>query len=238
MHAYDSAVCVCDACLCAHRCSSLGRFAGSQRRHLDRVLLMETQTGLSLRMVACVGGVWFPSENHRQGCVLSHFAGAWPRQESLHFERTKKEVGFVEGRDMWMEAACANARPYCPPQAMDSEDTLFFLYTSGSTGKPKGIAHTQAGYLLYYMTQKYVFDNREGDVYACVADCGWITGHTYIVYGPLCNGGTTLMFESTHCTQTRPDTGTWLSVIRLPSFTQRRPQSCAHEVRRRPSQEA
>ena len=99
---------------------------------------------------------------------------------------------------MWMEAACANARPYRPPQAMDSEDTLFFLYTSGSTGKPKGIAHTQAGYLLYAsMTQKYVFDNREGDVYACVADCGWITGHTYIVYGPLCNGGTTLMFEST-----------------------------------------
>jgi acetyl-CoA synthetase len=114
------------------------------------------------------------------------------------FERTKKEVGFVEGRDMWMEAACANARPYCPPEAMDSEDTLFYLYTSGSTGKPKGIAHTQAGYLLYAsMTQKYVFDNREGDVYACVADCGWITGHTYIVYGPLCNGGTTLMFEST-----------------------------------------
>jgi acetyl-CoA synthetase len=114
------------------------------------------------------------------------------------FKRTNENVNFVEGRDLWMEELCANARPYCPPESMDSEDTLFYLYTSGSTGKPKGIAHTQAGYLLYAsMTQRYVFDNREGDIYACVADCGWITGHTYIVYGPLCNGGTTLMFEST-----------------------------------------
>jgi len=79
---------------------------------------------------------------------------------------------------------------------MDSEDTLFILYTSGSTGKPKGVAHTHAGYLLTTaMTTQSSFDLREGDVYGCVADCGWITGHSYIVYGPLCNGATTLMFE-------------------------------------------
>jgi acetyl-CoA synthetase len=118
------------------------------------------------------------------------------------FTRTGADVNFVEGRDLWMnrgvEDAMPNARPYVPCEEMDAEDTLFYLYTSGSTGKPKGIAHSTAGYLLYaQMTQKYVFDYREGDVYACVADCGWITGHTYIVYAPLCNGGTTLMFEST-----------------------------------------
>ena len=100
--------------------------------------------------------------------------------------------------DFPMGPALALARPYCPAVAMDAEDTLFLLYTSGSTGKPKGVAHSSAGYLLYAaMTHKYVFDVRPGDVYACVADCGWITGHTYIVYGPLANGTTTVMFEST-----------------------------------------
>jgi len=114
------------------------------------------------------------------------------------FKRTNAEVNFVEGRDCWMEELMKNARPYCPPEEMDSEDILFHLYTSGSTGAPKGVTHTTGGYLLTAsMTHHYVFDNREGDVYGCVADCGWITGHTYIVYGPLCNGGTTVMFEST-----------------------------------------
>lgn len=86
----------------------------------------------------------------------------------------------------------------CEPVAMDSEDMLFMLYTSGSTGNPKGVAHTQAGYLLYAsLTHKLVFDCREGDVFGCVADIGWITGHSYVVYGPLANGVTTLLFEST-----------------------------------------
>ena len=101
-------------------------------------------------------------------------------------------------KDFDMNAALLTARPYCPPATMDAEDVLFLLYTSGSTGKPKGVAHTTAGYLLYAaLTHKLVFDIRPGDVYACVADCGWITGHTYIVYGPLANGTTTVMFEST-----------------------------------------
>ena len=89
-------------------------------------------------------------------------------------------------------------RPYCPAEVMDVEDLMFILYTSGSTGKPKGVAHTTGGYLTYvHITAKYAFDLHETDVYACVADCGWITGHSYIVYGPLSNGATTVMFEST-----------------------------------------
>lgn len=100
--------------------------------------------------------------------------------------------------DVQMAAELAAARPYCPAVAQDAEDLLFLLYTSGSTGKPKGIAHSSAGYILYAaLTHKYVFDVRPGDVYACVADAGWITGHSYIIYGPLANGATTLMFEST-----------------------------------------
>lgn len=86
----------------------------------------------------------------------------------------------------------------CEPVALDSEDILFMLYTSGSTGNPKGVAHSQAGYLLYAsLTHRLVFDCREGDIFGCVADIGWITGHSYVVYGPLANGVTTLLFEST-----------------------------------------
>ena len=97
-----------------------------------------------------------------------------------------------------MKDAMPLVRPFCSPEPMNSEDPLFLLYTSGSTGKPKGLMHTGAGYLLFTaMTHHYVFDYRPGDIYACVADCGWITGHSYIVYGPLCNGETTVMFEST-----------------------------------------
>ena len=106
-------------------------------------------------------------------------------------------VPMTPGRDVWLDEEMLKHRPYAPCEPMDSEDILFILYTSGSTGKPKGVAHTTAGYLLNAaMTTKWSFDLQEGDVYASVADCGWITGHTYIVYGPLCNGATTLMFES------------------------------------------
>lgn len=93
----------------------------------------------------------------------------------------------------------------CEPVAMDSEDLLFMLYTSGSTGNPKGVAHSQAGYILYAsLTHKLVFDCHPGDIFGCVADIGWITGHSYVVYGPLANGVTTLLFEST---PTYPDPG-------------------------------
>lgn len=111
-------------------------------------------------------------------------------------QRTGGDIGWQEGRDIWYHDATAAASTDCPPESMDAEDPLFILYTSGSTGKPKGVMHTTAGYLLCAtLTHKYVFDYHDGDIYWCTADVGWITGHSYIVYGPLCNGATTLMFE-------------------------------------------
>ncbi|HEY78607.1 MAG TPA: acetate--CoA ligase [Dehalococcoidia bacterium] len=107
-------------------------------------------------------------------------------------------VNIKDGRDRWWheEMKAEDIRPYCEPEVMDAEDPLFILYTSGSTGKPKGVLHTQAGYLLYtYQTFKWIFDVKEEDTYWCTADIGWITGHSYIVYGPLAFGATSLMFE-------------------------------------------
>jgi acetyl-CoA synthetase len=113
-------------------------------------------------------------------------------------ERTGAEVKMKPGRDHWLTEALAGERGTCPSEWMSAEDPLFILYTSGSTGKPKGVMHTQGGYLLYAsLSHKIVFDYHPGDVYACVADAGWITGHSYVIYGPLANGATTVMFEST-----------------------------------------
>lgn len=113
------------------------------------------------------------------------------------YRRSGQTVPMTKGRDVYLQDAMAQERSYCPWEMMDSEDTLFLLHTSGSTGKPKGLAHTSGGYLVYAsLTHKLVFDYKPGDVFACMADIGWITGHSYIVYGPLCNGATTFMFES------------------------------------------
>ncbi|OSM02343.1 acetate--CoA ligase [Magnetofaba australis] len=107
-----------------------------------------------------------------------------------------EEIPWVDGRDVWYHEITAAASADCPPEEMDSEDPLFILYTSGSTGKPKGVLHSTGGYNLFTaITHKYIFDYQEGDVYWCTADVGWVTGHSYIVYGPLTNGATTLMFE-------------------------------------------
>ncbi|MEY3012381.1 MAG: hypothetical protein RIT45_1116 [Pseudomonadota bacterium] len=123
----------------------------------------------------------------------------------LCLRRTGAHVGWKAGRDVWWHEAMADAEPVADAVVCGAEDPLFILYTSGSTGRPKGLCHTQAGYLTWASwTHQTVFDLREDDVYACVADVGWITGHSYIVYGPLCNGATTLMFEST---PTYPDAG-------------------------------
>ena len=111
-------------------------------------------------------------------------------------ERTQNPVNWVEGRDLWYHQALRSVNDDCPPEPMDAEDPLFILYTSGSTGKPKGVLHTTGGYLLQAaMTFKYVLDYRDGEVFWCTADVGWVTGHSYIVYGPLANGATTLIFE-------------------------------------------
>jgi acetyl-CoA synthetase len=111
-------------------------------------------------------------------------------------KNTDTLVNFQTGRDVWFHDEMANASAICEPEWMDAEDPLFILYTSGSTGKPKGVLHTTGGYLLYAaMTHKYIFDYQDGEIYWCTADVGWITGHSYVIYAPLCNGATTLMFE-------------------------------------------
>ena len=131
---------------------------------------------------------------------------------------TNVDVPMLTPRDVDLDLAMTCQRPYCPTESMDAEDLLFLLYTSGSTGKPKGIAHTTAGYLLYTsLTHEYVFDYREDDIYACVADVGWITGHSYVVYGPLANGATTVMFEST---PVYPDPGRYWEMVARHRITQ------------------
>ena len=129
----------------------------------------------------------------------------------LVIPRTGADMTMVPERDVDYAAAATNASDDCPPEAMNAEDPLFILYTSGSTGKPKGVLHTTAGYLLgAAMTHRYVFDYKDGDIYWCTADVGWVTGHSYIVYGPLANGAVTLMFEGV---PTYPDAGRFWQII-------------------------
>lgn len=129
----------------------------------------------------------------------------------LVVERTSGNIDWTENRDIWYQSAIESVSADCPAQIMDAEDPLFILYTSGSTGKPKGVMHTTGGYLLMAaMSHKYTFDYKEGDIYWCTADVGWITGHSYILYGPLCNGGISLMFEGI---PTYPDASRFWQVI-------------------------
>jgi acetyl-CoA synthetase len=117
-------------------------------------------------------------------------------KDVLVVRRTGGKIGWAPGRDHWYHDEIATVDAKCPPEKMKAEDPLFILYTSGSTGKPKGVLHTTGGYLVFAsMTHQYVFDYHDGDIYWCTADVGWVTGHSYIVYGPLANGATTLMFE-------------------------------------------
>jgi acetyl-CoA synthetase len=130
---------------------------------------------------------------------------------TLVVRRTGNPVPGNAERDVWYHEAMSGASADCPPEEMDAEDPLFILYTSGSTGKPKGVLHTTGGYQLFAaITHKYVFDYHEGDVYWCTADVGWVTGHTYIVYGPLANGAITMMFEGV---PTYPDAGRFWQVV-------------------------
>ena len=129
----------------------------------------------------------------------------------LIVKHTGAEIDWHDDRDVYYHEIIENVSAKCEPEIMDSEDPLFILYTSGSTGKPKGVLHTTGGYLLMAaMTHRYVFDYQEGDVYWCTADVGWVTGHSYIVYGPLCNGATTLVFEGV---PTYPDASRFWQVI-------------------------
>ena len=129
----------------------------------------------------------------------------------LVVRRTGGAIKWVDGRDLWYEEEMSGASDDCPAEEMNAEDPLFILYTSGSTGKPKGVLHTTGGYLVYAsITHQYVFDYHDGDVYWCTADVGWVTGHSYIVYGPLANGATTLMFEGV---PNYPDTSRFWQVV-------------------------
>jgi acetyl-CoA synthetase len=129
----------------------------------------------------------------------------------LVLRRTGSEVTMVPGRDKWWQDEMKDASPACPPVEMEAEDPLFILYTSGSTGKPKGVLHTTGGYMVWAaMTHELVFDIREEDTYWCTADCGWVTGHTYLVYGPLANGATSVMFEGV---PQYPDWGRFWDVV-------------------------
>ena len=126
-------------------------------------------------------------------------------------KRTPEACAMQKGRDIWYEDEMDEASPFCPAEPLAAEDPLFILYTSGSTGKPKGVVHTQAGYLLYTaLTHKYIFDVQDQDVYWCSADVGWVTGHSYVIYGPLANGTTTLMFEGV---PNYPDAGRFWQII-------------------------
>ncbi len=125
--------------------------------------------------------------------------------------RTRHSVPMKTGRDLWWHEVMPQQSPVCPPEPMDAEDPLFILYTSGSTGRPKGVLHTTGGYLVHVaMTHKYIFDYRPGDIFWCTADIGWVTGHSYIVYGPLANGATSVMFEGV---PNYPDFGRFWEVV-------------------------
>ena len=117
-------------------------------------------------------------------------------KKCIVIKRTGNKVNWVESRDLYLDDEMSSVDTICEPEEMSAEDPLFILYTSGSTGKPKGVLHTTGGYLVYAsITHEYIFNYKEGDIYWCTADIGWITGHSYIIYGPLCNGATTIMFE-------------------------------------------
>ncbi|MBD25047.1 MAG: acetate--CoA ligase [Candidatus Marinimicrobia bacterium] len=132
-------------------------------------------------------------------------------QHAIVVKNTGGKVAMSSPRDVWCHVLTEQANAWCDPVEMNAEDPLFILYTSGSTGKPKGVLHTTAGYLVYVsMTHKYVFDYKDGDVYWCTADVGWVTGHSYIVYGPLANGATTLMFEGV---PNYPDTSRFWQIV-------------------------
>ena len=138
-------------------------------------------------------------------------------------------------RDVWYHDLMAKANADCPPAVNNAEDPLFILYTSGSTGKPKGVVHSTAGYLLQTaLTHKYIFDVHDDDIFWCTADIGWVTGHSYICYGPLCNGATSLMFEGV---PTFPDAGRFWQIVekfKVTDFLHRADgHPLAHPARRR-----
>ena len=132
-------------------------------------------------------------------------------EKSLVIQRTGNKISWDPSIDTWYHEEIEKVSDSCPPEEMEAEDPLFILYTSGSTGKPKGVLHTSGGYIVYAsMTHQYIFDYKANDIYWCTADIGWVTGHSYIIYGPLSNGATTIMFEGV---PNYPDSSRWWQIV-------------------------
>lgn len=181
-----------------------GGFSSNSLR--DRILDSDCQT-LITSDEGIRGGSFVPLKRNAEAALAE-----CPNVHTvLTYRRTGNEIPWKQGRDEWYHELVDSQSTSCESEVMESEDPLFILYTSGSTGKPKGVQHGTAGYLLNAsMTHKYVFDYHDGDIYWCTADVGWVTGHSYIVYGPLSNGATTLMFEGV---PTHPDSGRFWDVV-------------------------
>lgn len=181
-----------------------GGFSANSLR--DRILDSDCQT-LITSDEGMRGGSFVPLKKNAEAALAE-----CPNVHTvLTYQRTGNEIPWQEGRDVWYHELVSSQSTACDPTVMESEDPLFILYTSGSTGKPKGVQHGSAGYLLNAsMTHKFVFDYHDGDIYWCTADVGWVTGHSYIVYGPLSNGATTLVFEGV---PTYPDAGRFWDIV-------------------------
>jgi len=175
----------------------------------DRILDSECQALIT------TDGVWrgkkaVPLKSNADAAMQMCEDAGKPVKFCVVYKRVDNEITMKEGRDLWWHDLMADASPDCPAEMMDAEDPLFILYTSGSTGKPKGVLHTVGGYMIYTATTfKYIFDYHDGDVFWCTADIGWVTGHSYIVYGPLCAGAQSVMFEGV---PTYPDPGRFWAI--------------------------
>ncbi|MEM9717638.1 MAG: acetate--CoA ligase [Bacteroidota bacterium] len=193
-------------------CARIGAIHSVVFAGFSATALADRINDASCKMVICSDGNFRGTKQIPVKDVVDQALTSTPSIETVLVQkRTGQSINWVEGRDVWIQEALPEMSSECPAEEMDSEDTLFILYTSGSTGKPKGVVHSCGGYMVYTaFTFQNVFDYQEEDVYWCTADIGWITGHSYIIYGPLLSGATTVMFEGV---PTFPDAGRFWEIV-------------------------